>query len=147
MGNFDRRDGRRGGGEGFRPGNRPVTMHRAICSNCGQNCEVPFRPTGDKPVYCNNCFGKIRAASNGAGGGDRGRDNRAPRRDFGGGDSPRPRNDGNADVLRQLTEINTKLERIVRVMEKPAPAAIPETTKQSTLKQAVNKAVNSKKKK
>ena len=32
-------------------------MHDAICSNCGKRCQVPFRPTGEKPIFCNNCFG------------------------------------------------------------------------------------------
>ena len=32
-------------------------MHKTICSDCGNECEVPFKPTGDKPVYCNDCFG------------------------------------------------------------------------------------------
>jgi len=89
----------------------------------------------------------MRTAEGGGGGGDRGRDNRVPRRDFGGGDGAHPRNNSNADVLSQLTEINTKLERIVRVMEKNAPTAAPEAAKQPTLKQIVNKAVSSKKKK
>ena len=31
-------------------------MHKAICSECGEKCEVPFRPTSDKPVLCSNCF-------------------------------------------------------------------------------------------
>ena len=31
-------------------------MHQATCSGCGSKCEVPFRPTGDKPVYCSDCF-------------------------------------------------------------------------------------------
>lgn len=31
-------------------------MFQAICSNCGNSCEVPFKPTGSKPIYCNNCF-------------------------------------------------------------------------------------------
>ena len=31
-------------------------MHQAVCDQCGQKCEVPFRPTGDKPIYCNTCF-------------------------------------------------------------------------------------------
>ncbi len=31
-------------------------MYKAICANCGKDCEVPFRPTGDRPVYCSNCF-------------------------------------------------------------------------------------------
>ncbi len=47
MGYFKRDGGRRG----------PVTMHQAVCNKCGKPCEVPFRPTGDRPVYCNVCFG------------------------------------------------------------------------------------------
>lgn len=31
-------------------------MNKAICSECGNACEVPFKPTGDKPVYCSDCF-------------------------------------------------------------------------------------------
>ncbi|MDA3840157.1 MAG: hypothetical protein PF572_03630 [Patescibacteria group bacterium] len=45
------RDFKRGGGS-----DRPVTMHKATCSDCGVSCEVPFRPTGDKPVFCSDCF-------------------------------------------------------------------------------------------
>lgn len=46
-----------GGGFGQRDSGRPE-MHKAICAKCGAECEVPFRPTAGKPVYCNNCFGK-----------------------------------------------------------------------------------------
>ncbi len=38
-------------------------MHSAICTACGKNCEVPFRPTGDKPIYCSSCFEKEGGAS------------------------------------------------------------------------------------
>lgn len=38
-----------------RDSNKPA-MHRATCAECGDSCEVPFRPTGGKPVFCNNCF-------------------------------------------------------------------------------------------
>lgn len=31
-------------------------MHQAICSKCMAECQVPFVPTGEKPVYCKNCF-------------------------------------------------------------------------------------------
>jgi len=46
-----------------RDNNRPSfggdkRMFPAVCDTCGQSCEVPFRPTGEKPVYCNQCFGK-----------------------------------------------------------------------------------------
>lgn len=33
-------------------------MFHAICDNCGKDCEVPFRPSGEKPVYCSDCFEK-----------------------------------------------------------------------------------------
>ncbi|MBI2671029.1 DNA-directed RNA polymerase [Candidatus Woesearchaeota archaeon] len=36
------------------------TMHKAICSDCGQECEVPFKPTEGKPVYCRDCYKKHR---------------------------------------------------------------------------------------
>lgn len=62
MGNFGR-DNRSGGRDfnsrgsygGGRGSDRP-TMHKTTCSNCGKECEVPFRPTGAKPVFCNDCF-------------------------------------------------------------------------------------------
>lgn len=43
---------------GFGRGDRErPTMHQAVCDECGRDCEVPFRPSGDKPVYCSTCFG------------------------------------------------------------------------------------------
>lgn len=59
MGNFkrDNKFGGRGGSRRFtgRNSGKPA-MHRAICSECGKDCEVPFKPTGDKPIFCNDCF-------------------------------------------------------------------------------------------
>lgn len=31
-------------------------MHHAVCDNCGKDCMVPFKPTGNKPIFCDNCF-------------------------------------------------------------------------------------------
>ena len=45
----------RGGGD-F--GGRPREMHKATCADCNQECEVPFKPSGDRPVYCKECFSK-----------------------------------------------------------------------------------------
>lgn len=39
-----------GGGGGRRE------MFQATCSQCGGVAEVPFKPSGDKPVYCRDCF-------------------------------------------------------------------------------------------
>ena len=50
------RDGGRRDG-GFRRSNfGPREMHKAICSECKQECEVPFKPTEGKPVYCKECY-------------------------------------------------------------------------------------------
>ncbi len=35
-------------------------MHDAVCSECGKECQVPFKPTQGKPVYCRDCFAKKR---------------------------------------------------------------------------------------
>ncbi len=33
-----------------------MEMHRATCADCGQSCEVPFKPNGSRPVFCRECF-------------------------------------------------------------------------------------------
>lgn len=35
-----------------------VEMTKVICSSCGDECEVPFKPTSSKPVFCSDCFSK-----------------------------------------------------------------------------------------
>ncbi|MEG6614981.1 zinc-ribbon domain containing protein [Peptococcaceae bacterium 1198_IL3148] len=35
-------------------------MHTAICAECGVETQVPFRPSGDRPVYCRDCFNASR---------------------------------------------------------------------------------------
>lgn len=37
---------------------RERILHKAVCADCGKGCEVPFRPSGDRPVYCKECFSK-----------------------------------------------------------------------------------------
>lgn len=62
----DRDDSRRRGSDrGGRSNDRRRTrdvrrseMFHAVCDTCGKDCELPFRPTGEKPVYCDDCFGK-----------------------------------------------------------------------------------------
>lgn len=48
------REGGYGGGSGYERPRRE--MHPAVCSQCGKQTEVPFVPSGDKPVYCSECF-------------------------------------------------------------------------------------------
>ena len=63
QGNFGGRDGGRNGGNRNFGGNnrsfgndRPREMHKATCADCGKDCEVPFKPSRDKPVRCRDCF-------------------------------------------------------------------------------------------
>jgi CxxC-x17-CxxC domain-containing protein len=37
---------------------RGPRKHKTVCSACGKECEVPFKPDGSKPVYCDDCFGR-----------------------------------------------------------------------------------------
>ena len=37
--------------------NGPREMHKAICSDCGQEAMVPFKPVEGRSVYCRNCYG------------------------------------------------------------------------------------------
>ena len=45
-----------GGGRGYSSG--PREMFKATCSDCGQETEVPFKPTEGRPVYCRDCYAK-----------------------------------------------------------------------------------------
>lgn len=52
---------RSSGGYGGGASRGPREMFAATCSSCGQETEVPFRPTSGKPVYCSSCFAQRRA--------------------------------------------------------------------------------------
>ena len=96
MNNFNR--GSRSDGRRDFDGGRP-TMHQATCDKCGASCEVPFRPSGDKPIFCNNCF------------------------DRKGGRDDRPRRaDNNQQLKEQLDNINAKLDKILAGLTVPKPA-------------------------
>ena len=45
---------------GTRGGSR--TLYPAVCASCGVQTEVPFQPRGDRPVYCRDCFAKVRGS-------------------------------------------------------------------------------------
>jgi len=40
-------------------------MHKATCADCGKECEVPFKPTEGRPVYCRECYQKHRKPRSG----------------------------------------------------------------------------------
>jgi len=53
------RKSERNGNIGF---GAPRQMFPATCGQCGKSTEVPFQPRGDKPVYCSDCYRKVRAS-------------------------------------------------------------------------------------
>ena len=87
----DRRDDRR----------EDRQMHRATCADCGKSCEVPFRPSGGKPVYCSDCFGRgdSSGSSSGSGSGLRKPDKSNKKHD----------------------EINAKLDKILFLLQRADP--------------------------
>lgn len=140
MGHFKKGGRGFGGGEregGFRSGgfqkkswggrdnDREVSLHHARCSNCHKDCEVPFKPTNGKPVFCKECF-----AANKDGGENF---SRGPKRDF--GRSERPRRDfdrrhdaprpsfsgekvsGNDDLKKQIEKLEIKVDRLIQSVE------------------------------
>ncbi len=44
-----------GGGYGSRR-----QMFPAVCAQCGKDTEVPFEPREGRPVYCSECYNKIK---------------------------------------------------------------------------------------
>ena len=94
--------GRREGGFGeergrSRDSGRPQ-MHDVICDKCGKECQVPFKPSGDKPVLCSDCFRKA---------GDSGS------RSF----SSRGGSSNSGISQEQFNQLNAKLDKIIEFLE------------------------------
>lgn len=43
--------------------NYPRQTFQAVCSACGKECDVPFQPRGDRPVYCQSCYTQMKTES------------------------------------------------------------------------------------
>lgn len=50
----------RGGGDSNRPRRQ---MFTAVCAQCGNEAQVPFEPKSERPVYCSDCYNKVRENS------------------------------------------------------------------------------------
>ncbi|MFZ5591665.1 MAG: zinc-ribbon domain containing protein [Bacillota bacterium] len=35
-------------------------MYEAVCAECGAVTEVPFKPSGRRPIYCSSCYSNYR---------------------------------------------------------------------------------------
>ena len=118
FGGGDRKFGNKFGGPrgGDKPFGRPE-LFPATCSSCGKACEVPFRPTGEKPVYCRDCFGKQEQAPWRA---DERRER--PQRDFTPDRAPRPfggKDSGDIDGLKhRILSLEGKLDRVLEILSK-----------------------------
>jgi CxxC-x17-CxxC domain-containing protein len=112
----DRKFGNKFGGD--RPFERKE-LFPATCSSCGKACEVPFRPTGEKPVYCRECFGKQEQAP------WRG-DDRRERPSFRPERSERPQQSGgDIDGLKyRIASLETKLDRVLELLGGKTPAPL-----------------------
>jgi len=42
------------------PTKEPRKTYKAVCADCGSECEVPFKPDPNRPVYCRECWEKRR---------------------------------------------------------------------------------------
>ena len=104
----------RGGGRGDE---RPQ-LFSAVCATCQKQCEVPFRPSGEKPVYCNDCFrgGREKPQNDFGRGGDRGNQNER------GGQAVDGRID---DLKRQVEAMNAKLDTLIKIVGSGSSTAVP----------------------
>lgn len=111
-----RNDNRSGGGRGFNRGGygndrgEDRQMFSTRCASCGQDCEVPFKPNGSKPVYCNNCFRTMGGNS------ENRSDDRGSRRSYG-----EDRGSSQGMSQEQFATLNAKLDKILQLLSKDAP--------------------------
>lgn len=118
MADYNRRNHSGGGNRNFgnpRFNNDRQEMFSAICANCGKQCEVPFRPTGNKPVLCRDCFQN-----------NRGSDSRRPER--GSFDRPqfnREDNQSRPNYQAQFDALNAKMDKILSLLTPPSAEVAP----------------------
>ena len=93
---FGGRDSGRGGFE------RRTEMHDATCSKCGKECQVPFKPSGSKPVLCSDCF---RQSGSG---------NSFSPRSY---ERPQSQQTQTGISSEQFNQINSKLDKILLVLK------------------------------
>jgi len=114
---YNRSGGRDFGRKSFGDRGADRQMFKTTCSNCGKECEVPFKPTGSKPVYCRDCFRTMRD-SDSRSTYDRG--SRKPNFDNNNRSSSYPQ------YKEQFEALNIKLDKILKLLnpEKPMDAPI-----------------------
>jgi CxxC-x17-CxxC domain-containing protein len=103
-------------------------MFAATCAKCHKACEVPFRPNGERPVFCKDCFG-ARPSGNDYGRKDApGRD--FPKREFAPSTPKSTVEDTRIDELKRTMEaMNKKLDAIERMIGSLSPTSTTEIKK------------------
>ncbi|HTY08178.1 MAG TPA: CxxC-x17-CxxC domain-containing protein [Candidatus Edwardsbacteria bacterium] len=111
-------------------------LFRATCANCGKECEVPFKPSGERPVFCRDCFQRqdhdaqpqawhqrIRTSDYG--------NERKPRDFRNERIEPRP---AVPQFAQELAAISVKLDRILKALDnlQPRAAAVPQPAEELT---------------
>ena len=117
---------------GFDRNRNDRQMYDAVCDKCGKDCQVPFMPTGEKPVYCSNCFEKTSGRDGGNersfGGGNR--DFGATNRKF----EARDTKDYQQENTRaELEMVNQKLDKILALLNTPKTTKSVKKEKKSDL--------------
>jgi CxxC-x17-CxxC domain-containing protein len=117
---FEQQSGRRTGRRDHRRyDERERRMYTATCDECGKECQVPFKPTSGKPIFCDSCFSAM-----------------SKKRTDKGADS--------GQLQEQMDLVNSKLDRIIQILESLTVAG-KEPKKKSSAKKTVSKKKRAKK--
>lgn len=110
---------RSGGSHGGYSSRPQPELFDAVCSDCGNGCQVPFRPNGQKPVLCRDCFGGKPVRDQGK------PSHRDAKRGFGGRDDHRSGgfasrrsqdNTGNDELKRRIDVLDKKMDVIIDML-------------------------------
>lgn len=96
------------GGFGGEFGGGDKQMHPATCSGCGKRCEVPFRPTAGKQVFCNDCFANERGGETFV---------RNERSDFRSDARPRFDDRGSSKPVTAPTTVSVNMDPVIRELQ------------------------------
>jgi CxxC-x17-CxxC domain-containing protein len=114
------------GGFGGRDAGRPsygprtsggTTLYDAVCAECGNDCKVPFMPSGKRPVFCSDCFEKRDTGEDTARAPRRSnfdRPNFSEKRNY---NSPAPQsNRTHENDAKNFDQLNAKLDKILKTL-------------------------------
>ena len=107
---FNKRDS----GRNFNRDSQRPTMHSAVCDACKKTCEVPFKPVGNKPIYCSSCFSKQSGS----------RENRFNKPRFENRDNNKS-SQSHEEILKGIKALNYKLDELFKFLPTTTPTKKP----------------------